>query len=60
MKEIFDALGNVPVGVCPTCNIIFLKDGGSDHVRCEFCKRDFCFTCHADKIPIDSHGINFN
>ncbi|CAI2371491.1 unnamed protein product [Moneuplotes crassus] len=45
-SETFSYINEVLTGVpCPKCGLVIWKDGGCNHMVCQKCKHEFCWSC---------------
>mmetsp|Transcript_1773 Transcript_1773/g.1877 ORF Transcript_1773/g.1877 Transcript_1773/m.1877 type:complete len:536 (-) Transcript_1773:155-1762(-) len=45
---------------CPSCFELYTKDDKCEHVRCERCKIDFCFSCSCYREPTLAHDNSYH
>lgn len=43
---------------CPSCGIVTLKKDGCNHIKCTFCKKDWCYICGELFISKEEHYQN--
>ncbi|CAD8161975.1 unnamed protein product [Paramecium octaurelia] len=60
LVDIQNAFKNMPILVCPFCQLIQTKDDKCNHVRCFSCQKDLCSACSVDRIPILAHGNHYH
>ncbi|KAL4486369.1 hypothetical protein ABPG72_007155 [Tetrahymena utriculariae] len=46
--------------VCPICYNLLLKDAHCEHIKCNECKTELCFTCVCLRIPTTQHDNQFH
>ena len=45
---------------CPYCHIVVIKKGGCNHMKCQFCGKDWCWLCDEIFISTEEHYGNRN
>ena len=50
MKDVFQVAISQGATPCPNCMIMFVKDGGCDHMQCSACKYDFSWEAARNKF----------
>ncbi|CAD8111243.1 unnamed protein product [Paramecium primaurelia] len=60
LTEIQKAIADMPILVCPFCNLMQTKDDKCNHVTCYGCKIDLCSACSVERFPILQHGNHYH
>ncbi|CAD8208729.1 unnamed protein product [Paramecium pentaurelia] len=60
LTEIQKAIADMPILVCPFCNLMQTKDNKCNHVTCYGCKIDLCSACSVERFPILEHGNHYH
>ena len=45
---------------CPYCNIITKKMSGCNHIKCQYCNKDWCWLCEKIFVSTEEHYGNIN
>jgi len=45
---------------CPYCNIVVFKNGGCNHIKCQYCGKDWCWLCNEIFNTTEEHYGNIN